>query len=82
MSMRSVYDQADDAERSVQVSFMSRIFRAATKIIVWLGDSGDDSDMLFDLLALIGGRLDHLDSLVRTWSRAGVDCLNYTKARI
>ena len=43
-------NQQDLQERSAQVLIMSRIYRRATRVLVWLGESQDESDMLIDLL--------------------------------
>ncbi|KAH9221926.1 heterokaryon incompatibility, partial [Leptodontidium sp. 2 PMI_412] len=41
-------NQEDIPERSEQVRWMGDIYRTAYRVLVWLGDAGDDSDMLFD----------------------------------
>ncbi|KAH7400298.1 heterokaryon incompatibility protein-domain-containing protein [Cadophora sp. MPI-SDFR-AT-0126] len=75
-------NQQHHAERGSQVSIMSKIFRQATKVLVWLGEAADDSDLLFELMATVEGRLDRLDSLITVWGQAGVDVSNFTKRRI
>ncbi|PVH79308.1 hypothetical protein DL98DRAFT_572608 [Cadophora sp. DSE1049] len=75
-------DQQNDPERGGQVLIMSKIFRQATKVLVWLGEAADDSDMLFELMAKVEGRLDRLDSLITVWGQAGIDVSGLTKAKI
>ncbi|KAH7321819.1 heterokaryon incompatibility protein-domain-containing protein [Rhexocercosporidium sp. MPI-PUGE-AT-0058] len=41
-------NQQDVAERSEHVKWMGDIYRAARKVLVWLGEAGEDSDMLLD----------------------------------
>ncbi|KAH8594517.1 heterokaryon incompatibility protein-domain-containing protein [Bisporella sp. PMI_857] len=41
-------NQKDIHERNKQVANMGKIFRHATKVLVWLGEAADDSDLLFD----------------------------------
>jgi hypothetical protein len=40
-------NQQDLQERGSQVRFMSRIYFCASRVIVWLGEEGDDSVFLF-----------------------------------
>ncbi|KAL2068136.1 hypothetical protein VTL71DRAFT_16234 [Oculimacula yallundae] len=75
-------NQQDDMERGKQVSIMSQIFRQATKVLVWLGEAADDSDLLFELLAKVEGRLHLLDNLISIWGQAGVDITSLTRSRI
>ncbi|KAK0102743.1 hypothetical protein ONS95_006341 [Cadophora gregata] len=75
-------NQRNDVERGSQVSIMSKIFRQAAKVLVWLGAADDDSDLLFELMAKVEGRLDRLDSLITVWGQAGVDVSTLTKQRI
>jgi Heterokaryon incompatibility protein (HET) len=43
-------NQQDLQERSAQVLVMSRIYRRASQVLVWLGEAQGESDMLIDLL--------------------------------
>ena len=43
-------DQDNLEERGSQVSFMDRIFKAASKVIVWLGEADDETPKAYDLL--------------------------------
>lgn len=45
-------DQANDEERSHQVTQMKQIYQAAEKVVVWLGESSEDSDNAMDLLRI------------------------------
>lgn len=44
-------DQANNNEKNHQVSFMSRIYRDASLVVVWLGVAADDSDAVMTLLS-------------------------------
>jgi hypothetical protein len=44
-------DQRNLEERSAQVSLMFRIYGSATRVLVWLGEQSDDSDLAFDVIA-------------------------------
>jgi len=43
-------NQADLAERSAQVRIMHRIYRAASRVLIYLGDSSSDSDKAISIL--------------------------------
>ena len=75
-------NQRNVLERGGQVSIMSKIFRHATKVLVWLGEAADDSDLLFELMAQVEGRLDRLDSLITVWAQAGIDISRFTKQKL
>ncbi|KAF2266543.1 HET-domain-containing protein [Lojkania enalia] len=47
-------NQQDIEERSSQVSLMRRIYKRATSVSVWLGESSPDSSRAIDLLTAIG----------------------------
>jgi hypothetical protein len=49
-------DQKNDAEKSEQVQYMYAIYRAAARVIVWLGVGANDSDFAMWAIALIGRR--------------------------
>lgn len=52
-------NQADDKERSAQVSIMGSIYSKASMVVVWLGRTGDDADAYAHLeTTLIGPLLD------------------------
>ncbi|KAL1882306.1 hypothetical protein Daus18300_000792 [Diaporthe australafricana] len=42
-------DQASDAEKSHQVGQMRLVYKLADQVIIWLGPSSDDSDLLLSL---------------------------------
>jgi hypothetical protein len=43
-------DQSNNAERLHQVQMMADIYRRAARVLVWLGPSMDDSDIVMDLI--------------------------------
>ncbi|KAH9206220.1 heterokaryon incompatibility, partial [Leptodontidium sp. 2 PMI_412] len=49
-------NQENDAEKSEQVRYMYAIYRAATRVIVWLGIEADDSDFTMRAMAFVGSR--------------------------
>lgn len=46
-------NQLDTNEKAHQVGMMGDIYAHAEKTMIWLGESGDDSDLVMDLLASI-----------------------------
>ncbi|RFU79769.1 het-domain-containing [Trichoderma arundinaceum] len=55
-------NQADLDERASQVSIMRRIYKEASKVIVWLGPQADNSDLALDLFQKLSGiRQKHFD---------------------
>jgi Heterokaryon incompatibility protein (HET) len=44
-------DQQNLEERSTQVPLMFRIYGSATRVLVWLGEQSDDSDLALDVIA-------------------------------
>ncbi|OTA87754.1 hypothetical protein M434DRAFT_23855 [Hypoxylon sp. CO27-5] len=51
-------NQIDLDERRQQVSMMRHIYTSAEKVIIWLGEADDESDLVFDTLPVIAAR-DH-----------------------
>ena len=47
-------NQQDDAERSQQVSCMTRIYKKASAVHIWLGEERDDSTVALDILHKLG----------------------------
>lgn len=47
-------NQSDAAEKTEQVSNMDRIYRAATKVIVWLGPAANGSDEFMEVWSEVG----------------------------
>jgi hypothetical protein len=43
-------NQKDVHERNKQVAIMGKIFHYASKVLVWLGEAADDSDLVFDYM--------------------------------
>lgn len=56
---------------------MSDIFRAATKVLIWLGEASDNSDMAFEALASVHGNLGLLHGMAKSWHGAGLDVSKY-----
>ena len=46
-------DQKNVAERNSQVVLMGEIYRSAERVLVWIGEADDTSDMAFDLMPMI-----------------------------
>ncbi|MCJ1390770.1 hypothetical protein MMC18_003631 [Xylographa bjoerkii] len=58
-------NQADNAERTQQVELMSKIYQCAERLVIWLGEEADDSQMAMQDLAAFGtGRTKLLTSNV------------------
>ncbi|KAE9382019.1 HET-domain-containing protein, partial [Stipitochalara longipes BDJ] len=75
-------NQKDNSERGHQVAIMSSVFRAATKVLVWLGGARDNSDMAFEALASVHGHLGMLHSIAKSWIMAGVDVTRYNSNQV
>jgi Heterokaryon incompatibility protein (HET) len=43
-------DQRDGNEKALQIERMRNIYQTASKVLVWLGEEGQDSDMAMDLV--------------------------------
>lgn len=61
-------DQGNVLERNEQVALMRDIYRSAQRVLVWLGESTEDSDLAFDLIETLSGDdfpgdMDGLDDL-------------------
>lgn len=41
-------NQNDEREKTVQVALMTKIYRSADQVIVWLGPAGDNSDLIME----------------------------------
>jgi hypothetical protein len=59
-------DQGNLQERNRQVALMRDIYRAAKRVLIWLGESKDDSDLAFDMI-------DKLSTDVRDLDQASFD---------
>jgi hypothetical protein len=75
-------NQKDNTERGAQASIMSRVFRVATKVLVWLGEASDNSDMAFEILASVHGNLGLLHGMAKSWRTAGVDVTEYCSNQV
>lgn len=58
-------NQADDAEKSQQVQAMSMVYAYASRVIVWLGDLGEQSE--WDLAVLYANGVVGFKMRMRTW---------------
>lgn len=47
-------DQNNEVEKAQQVQLMSRIYEQAQRVVGWLGDHDNDSQLAFDLLVVLG----------------------------
>jgi hypothetical protein len=47
-------DQADDEEKSDQIRIMANIYGKANRVLVWLGESADDSDKALEIIRARG----------------------------
>jgi hypothetical protein len=48
-------NQADDAEKNMQVGIMAQIYEKAVHTIIWLGAASDNSDLAMDTIAKLDG---------------------------
>jgi hypothetical protein len=67
-------NQLDVSERNHQVSIMDRIYRTATQVMVWLGNSSDDSDAFIDRIR--GWHTSHNDVIAVDCSCSPCETLN------
>ncbi|KAK8070597.1 hypothetical protein PG997_010800 [Apiospora hydei] len=51
-------NQADKAEKSIQVPLMTVIYRSAARVLVWLGPERDDSALAMRLIGFTGARVE------------------------
>lgn len=56
-------NQQDDEEKAVQVSRMGEIYRRALQVVVWLGPSGEDSDLAMNWLEPLSVALPPISSI-------------------
>jgi hypothetical protein len=47
-------NQDNAEERNEQVKIMDKIYRGASKVLIWIGQAADNSDNLFDALNACG----------------------------
>lgn len=60
-------NQQDDAEKTMQIPLMGKIYRRASRVMVWLGDRVQDTDLLHQTKRLVGTILDpHEDDALAT----------------
>ena len=62
-------DQEDAAEKSRQVQYMYCIYRAASLVVVWLGNEEDDSDFVLRAMAFVGSRKNRVVIMSRDHTR-------------
>ncbi|KEY71266.1 hypothetical protein S7711_02372 [Stachybotrys chartarum IBT 7711] len=66
-------NQADNDEKNHQVQMMLRIYETACRVVVWMGPSGDDSDVFIPHVRVMSALLrdgKHLD-VVRSYTDSG-----------
>ncbi|KAL1638031.1 hypothetical protein SLS58_009052 [Diplodia intermedia] len=62
-------DQANNSERSHQVSQMDKVYKEASQTIIWLGSPSADSDLAFDSLREMSRTADQkFYRLIKSWS--------------
>lgn len=49
-------NQKDDQEKEQQIQFIARIYGQANRVIVWLGETADDSDQALQEIRNAGGK--------------------------
>ncbi len=49
-------NQGDVTERSEQVAIMRHIYQSAKNVVIWLGDTAENSDLAFDFMSNIAGQ--------------------------
>ncbi|UNI19424.1 hypothetical protein JDV02_005608 [Purpureocillium takamizusanense] len=74
-------NQSDPDERSVQVSMMGSIYRAAKRVLVWVGSARNDTKLAFTQLDRLAAAISATSDAVETiWEEKGmgswIDCLN------
>lgn len=57
-------NQSDKTEKEHQIPLMAEIYAKASQVLVWLGESEDNGDLVLKAISHAGGRQD--DSLLRT----------------
>ena len=85
-------DQINDEEKSVQVQQMKIIYEKATRVLVWLGQADDDSDMAMNLIsgdldpgtdeAEVPHDFDYLESTINQSDQADVEGSNNIEYRV
>lgn len=69
-------NQIDDEEKSHQVQHMREIYEVASRVVIWLGKTSDDSDLAMDLIADIHrvGPQDYRANLedAKSWKALGM----------
>jgi hypothetical protein len=49
-------DQANWEEKGHQIQSMAKIYGQANRVVVWLGEAADDSDLAFEEIRVAGGK--------------------------
>lgn len=49
-------NQVDDQEKEYQILSMAKIYAKASRVVVWLGESADDSDLALDAIRSAGSQ--------------------------
>jgi hypothetical protein len=68
-------DQKNETEKKQQVELMSKIYKQAQRVIGWLGDHEDDSELAWDLLFVVGNSLPAHEVQAESELRRAVDAL-------
>jgi hypothetical protein len=50
-------DQANQEEKQYQIQSMAKIYGHANRVIVWLGEAADDSDLALEEIRVTGGKM-------------------------
>jgi hypothetical protein len=64
MDRRTVHHQQDLQERSLQVKAMPQIYSSAFQVVIYLGESADDSDLAMDFLS--SGQYHNMSDMIRS----------------
>ena len=56
-------NQADDEEKAQQIQFMAKIYAKASRVIVWLGETADNSDRALESIRATAGHGNYLDDV-------------------
>jgi hypothetical protein len=51
-------DQDNQAEKEHQIQYMANIYGQANRVLVWLGEAADDSDLVFDVMRHVRNKED------------------------
>ena len=69
------FNQADIQEKATQVHSMAKIYGQANRVIIWLGETADESDRAFEEIRVAGGKKSTNSSMKRS-GKQSLRCLN------